>query len=106
MQEELHGYDVPAFLRKKQQKQLNQDEKEESPKKEGRRLTSQAKSRQAINTFRLRKSGNSTIITVPDEVLALLEVRIGDYLEFVYLEEEKLLVLQEAEDGVKKKKGR
>lgn len=105
MQEELYGYDVPAFLRKKRQNP-QPEETEAQPKKEGRRLASQAKSRQAINTFRLRKSGNSTIITVPDEVLALLEVRIGDYLEFVYLEEEKLLVLQEAEDGVKKKKGR
>lgn len=105
MANETSHYDVPAFFKKRHPEKLSTEEKV-APNKLGKRLDSNAKGAQKISAFRLRKSGNSTIVTVPEKVLALLELEVGDYLEFVYLEDEKLLVVQPSEDGNKKKKSR
>ncbi|WP_071131475.1 AbrB/MazE/SpoVT family DNA-binding domain-containing protein [Enterococcus timonensis] len=92
--------DVP-FLKKKQEQQQPTKTKNEL---KGNRLTSTAIGKEAISAFRLRKSGNSTIVTIPDHVLKLLEAAVGDYVEYVYLPDEKIVVMQIADPHAKKKK--
>lgn len=100
MEEKFANYEGPAFLKKKKQVPTAS-----APLAlQGERLFSNAKGQEMISAFRLRKSGNSTILTIPEEVLNLLEVRVGDYLEFVFLPEEKIVTLQPAAQEAKKKK--
>lgn len=93
-------YDEPAFLKKKRP----EDKPKETNERKGERLTSNAIGKIPISSFLIRRSGNSNIITIPDNVLKLLEAKVGDYIEYVYLPEDKLIVIQTAgQDGKKKK---
>lgn len=100
MEDLFSSYEGPAFLKKKK----IVERKETKQFLKGERVFSNAKGQETISAFRLRKSGNSTILTIPEEVLHLLDAKVGDYLEFVFLPEEKIVTLQPAAQEAKKKK--
>lgn len=104
MGDDEFNYDQPAIFKKRQQKNRGESEEKKGSPKQGHRLDSNAIGKQKISAFKLRKSGHSTIVTIPEQVLNVLELNAGDYLEFVYLEEEKMIVIQPSENGNKKKK--
>lgn len=61
---------------------------------------SNKKSSQVVNTFKVRKSGNSSIITIPDAVKEALDVGDGDQVQYVTVEDENnksMVVIQKIE---------
>jgi len=49
---------------------------------------SNKKASKVVDTFKIRKSGNSSIVTVPDSVKEALHVKEGDHIQYVTLEDE------------------
>jgi len=49
---------------------------------------SNKKASKAVDTFKVRKSGNSSIVTVPSSVKEALHVEDGDQIQYVTVEDE------------------
>jgi len=49
---------------------------------------SNKKASKAVDTFKIRRSGNSSIVTVPNSVKKALHVEDGDHIQYVTVENE------------------
>lgn len=49
---------------------------------------SNKKASQVVDSFKVRKSGNSSIVTVPDSVKEALQVEDGDQIQYVTVKDE------------------